>query len=139
MTENSLHIVIAEDNPDDARIISESFKKHKAFSHISIVRNGEELVSFFNDNRSNLPDVILTDISMPLKNGLEALEEIFDDETFCKIPAFMYSSSLNHPYDERGKELGVIGYLIKPFSLLAFDEIPYQVIHALKQRRIITR
>src|SRR6202035_5760603 len=102
-------------NPDDARIIAESFKKHKAFSLISIVRHGEELVSFFNNNRSKLPDVILTDISMPRKNGLEALEEIFNNPEFCKTPAFLYSSTLNHSYEQKGKELGVIGYLIKPF------------------------
>jgi len=137
VTENGLHIIIAEDNQDDARIISESFKKHKAFSLISTVRNGEELIVFLHNNKTKLPNIILTDISMPLINGLEALDEIFKDAELRKIPAFVYSSTLDHAYDKKGKELGVIGYLIKPLILSAFDEIPYQLIHALKQRRII--
>jgi CheY-like chemotaxis protein len=132
---SSLHILIAEDNLDDLYLITESFKKHKTFSKISSARNGVDLIEFLHKNQDNLPHVILTDINMPKKDGLEALEEIFHNSDFCRIPVFIYSSTLNPVYEEKGKQFGAIGYLIKPFDLLDYDEIPYKIIYALQQKQ----
>lgn len=126
-----LSIVIAEDDIDDAHIITRSFNRHKAFTKVTHVKNGQELIDYLNNHISNLPDIVLTDINMPIKNGIEALSDIFHDSTLCKVPVFIYSSTINPAYERKCKELGCKGYLIKPFSLAEFDEIPYQIIYKL--------
>jgi CheY-like chemotaxis protein len=128
-----LFIIIAEDDVDDGELVLESFIKHDAFSQAILVKNGLELMQNLEASRDNLPDIILTDINMPIKGGIEVLTELFQDPEFCRIPVFIYSSTLNPTYEEKCKELGSIGYLIKPFNLAAFDEIPYQLLYALKK------
>lgn len=130
-----LHVVIAEDDPDDAYIIKRSFTKHEAFKTVNLVRNGEELINYLEENRGHLPDMILTDINMPIMNGVEALSKIFYDARLSKIPVFIYSSTVNPMYEEKCRELGARGYLVKPFSLEKFDDIPYQMIYTLKQNK----
>lgn len=127
-----LHIVIAEDDYDDGEIITECFSKHQAFSKVDWVKNGRELLDFLNKTGSQEPDVILTDINMPIVNGIEALQEICRDQKLHHIPVFVYSSTMNPSYELRCKELGTKAFLIKPFDLDGFDDIPKQIIAILK-------
>jgi len=45
--------------------------------------------------------VVLTDINMPVINGIEALEQIFLDVQLCTIPVFVYSSTINPAYEAK--------------------------------------
>ena len=128
---SNLHIIIAEDDPDDGMLVVESFEKNEDYNKVSLVKNGQELVDFLRENPNDIPDVILTDINMPIMNGIEALIEIMDDAKYKSIPCFVYSTSINPIYEARFKEIGVKGFLIKPFSLEEFDEIPKKIISIL--------
>lgn len=59
------------------------------------------------------PDVILLDILMPKKDGLEVLEEIHGDEAMRKIPVIIISNSGQPVEIERARELGARAFLIK--------------------------
>ncbi len=136
MTElEKIHIIIAEDDSDDAEIVMESFSKHPAFKKIDWVKNGIELLDFLKSCGDTKPDVILTDINMPIMNGIEALEEICDIPQLKNIPAFVYSSAINPIYEVRCNKLGTRGFLIKPFKLSDFDKIPYQIIEVLQHEQ----
>ncbi|MES2515205.1 MAG: response regulator [Bacteroidota bacterium] len=132
-TFNNLHIVIAEDDPDDGEIVVNSFNSHPCFSNITWVKNGQELLDFLNACEKK-PDVILTDINMPKVNGIEALEKVFSDSTLCSIPVFVYSSTANPTYEKKCKELGSLAFLIKPYSLSDFNDIPYQLVYILNSK-----
>jgi len=127
----NLHVLIAEDDPDDGMLVEESFAKNELYNKVSLVNNGQELVDYLKNSANNIPDIILTDINMPIMNGIEALIEIMDDAEYNKIPCFVYSTSINPTYEARCKELGVKGFLIKPFSLEEFNDIPNMIIAAL--------
>jgi CheY-like chemotaxis protein len=126
-----LHIVIAEDDLDDGEIIVESFSKHEAFSKVDWVKNGRELLDFLNHGKALKPDVILTDINMPVLNGIEALQEIRRNQRLRSIPVFVYSSTINPIYEVKCRELGTKAFLVKPFNLDDFNEIPRQIIATL--------
>ncbi len=128
----NLHIVIAEDDFDDGEIITGSFTKHPAFSKVDWVKNGRELLDFLHKGDTLKPDVILTDINMPILNGIEALQEISENRQLRLIPVFVYSSTRNPTYEVKCKELGTKAFLIKPFNLDGFDDIPKQIITTLK-------
>lgn len=133
----NLHVLIAEDDGDDADIIRLSFEKCNSFNKVNLVKNGEQLLTFLNDNRHGLPDIILTDLNMPKKNGYEAMVDIANDLEFKKIPLFVYSSTINPIYASKCKDLGAKDFLVKPFSLFDFDNIPNQIIQFL-QNELIT-
>jgi len=123
-----LHILIAEDDIDDAEIIEASFARHSSFTNVDIVKNGKELLDYLGNK---IPDVILTDINMPILNGIEALTAIHENENLRNIPAFVYSTTINPSYEARCKELGTKGFLIKPFQLDEFYEIPNRILYIL--------
>lgn len=128
-----LHIVLAEDDPDDAEILCASFADHPSIGKVDWVKNGLMLLDFLKNSMDKMSDIILTDINMPIINGIQALEEIFQDSQLSSIPVFVYSTTINPLYETKCKELGALGYLIKPYKLPDFEEIPYQIIYLLKQ------
>ena len=125
----NLYILIAEDDADDAFIIKDSFEQHPDFTQVVVVNNGQELLDHLDNNP--LPDMILTDINMPIMDGIEALKEIFSTNKLHKIPCFVYSTSINPSHKEECEKLGVKGFLVKPYSLEEFQTIPQQLINTL--------
>lgn len=126
----NLHIVIAEDDMDDADVITETFTNNPSFSKVSLVANGEELLNYLKANEN--PDVILTDINMPIIDGIEALQQILNTNELKDIPCFVYSTSINPSYKEKCDDLGVKAYLIKPYSFEAFAEIPRTILSIIE-------
>ncbi len=82
MLAKSIKVLLIEDNPGDARLISEMLKDAKDFSfdlaHSDSVLKGKEYLS------QNGPDVILLDLSLPDSSGLETL--LFCPRTDCNGP-----------------------------------------------------
>jgi CheY-like chemotaxis protein len=128
----NLHIVIAEDDMDDADVITETFSNNPNFSKVSLVANGEELLNYLKNGSNENPDVILTDINMPIIDGIEALQEILSNDELKNIPCFVYSTSINPSYKEKCDEMGVKAYLIKPYSFEAFAEIPKTILSIIE-------
>lgn len=129
---NNLHIIIAEDDIDDADVITETFNRNPNFGKVSLVTNGEELLNYLKDTSNENPDVILTDINMPIINGIEALKEILNHNDLKAIPCFVYSTSINPAYKEKCDSMGVKAYLIKPYSFEAFAEIPKTILSIIE-------
>lgn len=130
---NNLHIIIAEDDIDDADIIRQTFNKNPDFAKVSLVANGEELINYLEDTSNETPDIILTDINMPILDGIEALKQILNNNNLKTIPCFVYSTSINPVYKEKCDLMGVKAYLIKPYSIEAFDEIPKSILSIIEQ------
>ena len=133
-----LYIIIAEDDPDDADIVQNSFEKNKLYSRVKVVTNGKELLGFLENNPNDIPDVILTDINMPIMNGMEALKEISENVRLQLIPSFVYSTTANPAYEQRCKDLGIYGFLIKPYTIEEFDMIPSEIISILTAKLSLT-
>ena len=129
---NNLSILIAEDDFDDAEIIQESFLNNSHFSKVDVVKNGQELINYLK-NCNACPHIILTDVNMPIMDGIEALEQISKDPVLSKIPCFVYSTSLNPTYEAKCDELGVKGFIVKPYTLEEFDNIPKEIITLLSK------
>jgi len=128
---NKLTIIIAEDDEDDAMIIESSFSGNADFETVKMVKNGNELIEYLKLN--SLPDIILTDINMPIMDGIEALKIIYNSNNLNKIPCFVYSTSINPSYEMLCKNIGVKGYLVKPNNINDFDEIPKEIISILEK------
>jgi CheY-like chemotaxis protein len=128
-----LNIVIAEDDLDDALVVKGSFEKHPSFVNVAVVHNGQELLEHLRENDLR-PDVVLTDINMPIVNGFEAVTEILEDPLFSGIPCFVYSTSINPVYKAKSDELGVAGFLIKPYTIEEFDAIPEEIVAILSKQ-----
>lgn len=99
---------------DDAPFIREIVKQAVVGSAIELVgeaSDGEEAVAMA---KSKNPDVILMDMIMPRKNGIDAAIEILNDNPQAKILAF--STVDQESMVQRAMDAGCCGYLNKPFT-----------------------
>lgn len=112
MSETLYLIVLADDDDIDQVIFKNAIKASKFKSKVIILNNGIELMEYLNVN-NDLPDVIFLDINMPLKNGLECLQEIRNDERFKELVIVMFSNDTSQEKIENSFENGANVFLSK--------------------------
>ncbi len=115
----SLQIVIADDDFEDFKLVKDIFKKVQLNLHLSHVEDGQYLIDILraqskNNKLGNLPHLILLDLNMPRKNGLEVLKEIKGDRLLCKIPVIIFTTSQTTRDIEQAYDLGASCYVCKP-------------------------
>jgi len=92
-----VNILLVEDNEGDILLTREALEDAKIHVNLSVVNDGKEAVDFLN-NRGNfadavLPDILLLDMNLPKKNGLEVLQYIKGNDNLKHIPVIMLSTS----------------------------------------------
>lgn len=126
LARKSAEILLVEDNEGDILIAKEVFKSGDLKKHIHVAEDGEEAINFlrkqegFKDAVS--PDLILLDINLPKKNGIEVLKEIKEDPELRKIPVIMLSSSSAERDIVESYDLHANGYITKPAHIGKFVE-----------------
>jgi CheY-like chemotaxis protein len=94
---DKLEILLVEDNPGDIRLIVETLKEGRKDYNINVVKDGEEAVNYLLKRDSHksaaTPDIILLDLKLPRKDGIEVLKEIKGDESLKSIPVIVLTSS----------------------------------------------
>lgn len=76
----------------------------------------------------NCPDIILTDINMPVMNGVEFISKLKSNEEFQDIPVVVVSTEGSETRIQELMDQGVSGYLRKPFTPESIREILVQVL-----------
>lgn len=61
-------------------------------------------------------DMLISDINMPQMNGLDFAAALKADERFKSKPILILTTESSPAMKERGKEIGVTGWMVKPFS-----------------------
>ena len=119
-----LHILVAEDNPADIRLIREGFRDFAAPYEIHAVRDGASAIQFLSHTgtyaHAPRPNLVLLDLNMPGVNGHEVLEWMRSDPSLDTVPVIVLSSSVNHTDVERAYRSRANSYLRKPPDLNEF-------------------
>lgn len=140
-------ILIVEDSPVEAELLRRIL--FRAGYRVRLAKNGEEGLTFARDIR---PDLVMSDIQMPLMNGYELCREIKRDGALRNIPVILVSS-LSEPEDIlESLNVGADSYITKPYlesnllervrSLLATPirqaqvEVPLEVEYGGKRHTI---
>ena len=81
-------------------------------------QNGKQGVEAFQADRTLT--LIITDINMPLMDGLSMLEEIQKLSAPQRIPAVIVSADASSEHKDRGKKAGVVAWVLKPINAKTF-------------------
>ncbi|NVJ53152.1 MAG: response regulator [Campylobacteraceae bacterium] len=110
----ALKLLFVEDEEDLIEIISDTLDKLD--TNYLTAKNGEEALKIIEEN----PDLsmVITDINMPVMNGLEMIEELKKKD--INLPIIVMSAHTEIEYINKAKELGVNDYLLKPFDFIKF-------------------
>jgi len=122
-----VEILLVEDNPGDVRLMQETFKEGKLLNKLYVVENGVEAIAFLKREGKYAdaprPEIILLDLSLPRKSGLEVLAEIKTDRDLRRIPVVVLTTSKAEEDVIRSYDLNANSYVTKPVDLYQFIKI----------------
>ncbi len=124
MSSSQSVILLAEDEANDVFLMQRAFAKAKLINPVQVVSDGEMALSYlkgvgeFHDREKfPLPMLILLDLKLPRRSGLEVLAWIRDQEPpIRRIPVVVLTSSKQSNDVNRAYELGANSYLVKPVA-----------------------
>ncbi len=124
---NAVDVLMVEDSPNDAELISRALSKLNIANSIYWVRDGEEALEFifctgrYASRIAVAPlKVILLDLKLPKVNGLEVLAKIKADERAKTIPVVIVTSSQEERDLKEAYRLGTNSYIVKPIEAANF-------------------
>jgi CheY-like chemotaxis protein len=128
-----LYVVVADDDVDDQKLITEAVKDCGVNHLVTSVYNGLQLMNlllrkgFYKGDFDRLPDIIILDLKMPVMDGYAALKEIRQNDRLKDIPVFVLSDA--QPGDETIKvaEHGGHKFYSKPFSYGELSQLMHDI------------
>lgn len=122
-----IEILLVEDNPGDVRLTVEALKEGKVLNNLSVVRDGVDALAFLRREEKYVdaphPDLILLDLNLPKKSGLEVLKEIKEDPKFRRIPIVILTVSKDEEDILKSYDRHANCYITKPVDLDQFMNI----------------
>jgi chemotaxis family two-component system response regulator Rcp1 len=120
----AIEILLVEDNPGDVRLTMEALKEGKLLNNLSVVGDGVEALAFLRREGkfadSVRPDLILLDLNLPKRNGLEVLADIKADEDLRRTPVVILTTSQAEQDIVKSYNLYANCYVSKPVDLEQF-------------------
>jgi DNA-binding NarL/FixJ family response regulator len=109
-----IRLLLADDHPLIRAGFQSLLSKNERFELVGIAENGKELLELV-DKLS--PDIVLSDINMPIMNGMEAITEI--GKRHPEVKCVVLTMHEEHEYIMNALKIGVQGYILK--SIERFD------------------
>ena len=128
--QNSVEILLVEDNPSDAELAIRALKKHKLANNCVHVADGAIALDFLfargdyaERDISVSPRLILLDLKLPKVDGLEVLKAVKSDPRTALIPVVVLTSSREERDLIETYRLGVNSYIVKPVDFDKFVDV----------------
>lgn len=127
-------ILLVEDDANDALLLKRAFAKAQVGSLLVHLEDGEAAVAYLDGNgiyadreRYPLPCLVLLDLKLPRRSGLEVLDWMQTQTGLNRIPVVVLTSSQQSTDINRAYDLGANSYLVKPVK---FDTL-LEMVRAL--------
>ena len=133
MDEQSVEILLVEDNPNDEMLALHALMKQNLVNKVHVVRDGAAALEFvfctgaYADRRSENPRLILLDKNLPEVDGMEVLRRIRADPRTKLVPVVMLTASSEERDIIESYKLGINSYIVKPVDFEQFSETTQQV------------
>ena len=126
-TEDTLKILLVEDEPADAHLVRMAFKEGHVLADIDHVQDGVEGFAYLRGeppfSAGQRPDIILLDLNMPRMDGRQFLQQIKADEDLRSIPILVLTTSDAERDLVASYTQGAAGYIVKPLEVDDFIRI----------------
>ena len=118
----SLRVLLVEDTPSDARLIREALESGTVPMHVHHVLDGETALEYVREAGTR-PDLVLLDLHLPGRSGLEVLAELKQDPSLRRLPVVMLTSSAAQQDVASSYDLHVNSYVTKPTDPDDFGDV----------------
>jgi CheY-like chemotaxis protein len=130
-------LIIVENDEDERMFMNEGFQSSGLFEITNVVENGDELFSYMTHAEDKLPDVILSDLNMPGKNGYDIISEIRSNPLWSHIPVIITSTSSTKTIIDRCLNMGASSYLIKPDTFIEYGPFAHQLYNLIVKEKMV--
>lgn len=117
---HSRSLLVAEDDESDVFLLQRAFREAELLTPVTMVRDGQAAIDFLQERcqaiQDQLPALIILDLKMPRRTGLEVLQWLRQQPVLQCLPVFIFSSSARREDVERAYSLGANGFMVKPPS-----------------------
>ena len=123
--QETLRILLAEDNPADAFLVQEALSLVNLSFHVTRAADGEKASQILDqiERDKSVLDLILLDLNLPKVSGHELLAKVRNGEHLCATPVIIMTSS-DSPQDRaRTAALQISYYFRKPTELTDFLQL----------------
>ena len=119
--DNQKHILIVDDVTANLKMASDVLQDEY---RLSMAKSGKQAIDFLKKAR---PDLILLDIEMPRMDGFEFAQHVRQESAVREVPIILVTSRTGDKHRERAEQIGVQGYLGKPYR----EDILIETIESL--------
>ena len=123
-----VEILLVDDDQDDRNIFSDALSELKIETNLTMLEDGRELVSYLEDPKRKLPDILFLDLNMPYKSGVECLIDIRKIERFRNLWIAIYSTSTSEKDMEDTFINGANIYIKKPNDFNTLKKVLSDVV-----------
>jgi len=123
-------ILLVEDDENDVLLIQRAFRNAKLANPLHVVRDGDSAVAYLSgageyaDRTAHpLPELMLLDLKLPRKSGLEVLAWLRQESGIKRVPVVVLTSSRERRDVDKAYELGANSYLVKPVEFESLLEM----------------
>ena len=121
------HILLVEDNPADARLTIETFRRSPRQIQVEVCADGEGALTRLRAPGAVQPELILLDLNLPGIDGREVLEALKSDQALCRIPVCVLTTSRARTDVDLAYQKHSNCYVVKPVDLNAFRSAVEQI------------
>jgi CheY-like chemotaxis protein len=126
-----IEVLLVEDDPGDVLMTREAFEEHKVGNRLRVVSDGVDALAYLRREEpyqdAARPDLILLDLNLPRRDGREVLSEIKKDESLCRIPVVVLTTSQADEDILRSYQLHANAYVTKPVDFERFVTVVKQI------------
>jgi CheY-like chemotaxis protein len=123
-------ILLVEDNPDDVVLIERAIRKADIAAPVSTADDGQTAIDYLSGRgiyadreKFPVPSLVLLDIKLPRRTGLEVLHWVRQHSAFKKLVIVMLTSSREVRDVDEAYALGANSYLVKPIAPLEMQQM----------------
>ena len=127
----TVDVLLVEDDPGDVLMTREAFEHHKIRNQLHVVNDGEQAMQFLRRTgeyaSAPRPGLILLDLNLPRRDGLEVLAELKGDPDLRTIPVVVLTTSEAEEDIARSYALHANAYVSKPVDFERFMDVIRQI------------
>ena len=116
------NIVLIEDDPDHAELITEILCNDDIEREIVLIRDGKEAIDYFQSETQSQISLVILDLNLPKIDGMRVLRFIKEKSKYRSTPVIILSTSSDQIAIDEASENWANGYFIKPASYEDFVE-----------------
>ena len=124
-------VLLVEDNEADVRLTREALREAGEDVRLSAVGDGEQALAYLRREdgfaEAPRPDLVLLDLNLPKRDGLQVLEEVKADPDLRRIPIVVLTTSEAEEDVLRSYDLHANAYVTKPVDFDRFVEVIRQI------------